>query len=155
MRSASKLLAASTPLAVALLLPNVAAAHPDNDRDVSVSANAGTVSVTIYNYHDFAISCYTTVNGGTISTMIGATSSVTNDHTGIPPGTYTASWTCPSDSRPNPTSHSSGSKTVTVAADATDNGNNTGGNGGNGTSPNKDLCALDFSGYLHRIGVCP
>ena len=140
MKSAIRLLLVSAPAAAFTLVPATAAAHPNNDTDVTVSAYSSTVQVSIYNYHDFPIDCQTQVDGGdSLYTTVGAKSTNSTWHGGTPEGSHTVSWSC--------TGHGGGSKSATLE------GSSSGSSGGGSNKPN--LCDIDVLGGLETLGICP
>ena len=158
MKAFPRSLMAAAPVAALLLAPAVANAHPNNDSDVTVSSYSSTVQVDIFNYHDFAIDCQTSVDGGSLLFLTApAQGTASTWHGGTPAGTHTVSWSCSSDNGATP--HSSGSKTVTVedSSSGSSNGENNGENNGtNNNNDNKaDLCDIDFFGGFEKIGMCP
>jgi hypothetical protein len=127
----------SAPAVAVALVPARAAAHPNNDTDVTVSAYSSTVQVSIFNYHDFPIDCQTQVDGGSaLYTTVGAKSTNSTWHGGTPEGSHTVTWSC--------TGHGAGAKSATLEGSSSDRDSHT---------PN--VCDIDVFGGLTTLGICP
>lgn len=144
MNALTRGLIATAPVAALLMAPALANAHPNNDTQVTVTSYSSTVQVDIFNYHDYAIDCQTSVDGGSLLFMTapaGGTGSTW--HGGTAAGTHTVTWSCSSDG--GAVSHSGGSKTVTVAETTTPDTD----------KKKQELCDFDFLGGFEKWGICP
>jgi type 1 fimbria pilin len=108
MHAITRILITALPMAALLLSPALATAHPDEDFEVIVDFEDGTIEVAIANSHEFAINCETSIDGGPVLTMTVAAEDVNaTKHTGVAVGEHTVTWSCPTDAN-GATNHGGG-----------------------------------------------